>query len=343
MTVPYYGDFPVGHTGVVIPFNAFTSNDPSASATITEFANTDVHIHKNGSLTQRASAAGVAIDIDVDAITGGHWITIDLSDNTDAGFYAAGSEISVRIEGVVVDAGTVNAFVGAFSIERAGGTIALLKLLQAAVITNAAGADVAADIIALKAVADAIPTTAMRGTDNAALASVLGAAVGASISADVAAVKSDTGNILTDTGTTLENRLIAIEADTSELQVDDTPAAIAALDAVVDTVKVDTAAIKVITDALTAAAAAKLAASAGTMILGTVGATDLTTTTCSTDISLTDADQLNGRVIGFLSGTTTAGLRYQATNITDFVVANGVLTFTAITQAPVAGDTFIIY
>lgn len=34
---------------------------------------------------------------------------------------------------------------------------------------------------------DAIPTTAMRGTDNAALASVLGAAVGASISADIAA------------------------------------------------------------------------------------------------------------------------------------------------------------
>ena len=127
MAVPYYGDFPVNHTGVVIPFNTFDSNDPSASVTMTDFANTDVHIHKNGSLTQRASSSGVAIDIDVDGITGNHWITIDLSDNDDAGFYAAGSEISVRIEGTTVDGATVNAFVGAFSIERAGGILALLK------------------------------------------------------------------------------------------------------------------------------------------------------------------------------------------------------------------------
>ena len=40
--------------------------------------------------------------------------------------------------------------------------------IETTVITNAAGADIAADIIALKIVADAIPTTAMRGTDNAA-------------------------------------------------------------------------------------------------------------------------------------------------------------------------------
>ena len=44
--------------------------------------------------------------------------------------------------------------------------------LETAIITNAAGTDVAADNAAIKAVVDAIPTTAMRGTDNAALASV---------------------------------------------------------------------------------------------------------------------------------------------------------------------------
>uniref|UniRef100_A0A6M3JV02 Uncharacterized protein n=2 Tax=viral metagenome TaxID=1070528 RepID=A0A6M3JV02_9ZZZZ len=63
--------------------------------------------------------------------------------------------------------------------------------------------------------------TDMRGTDSAALASVLGAAVGASISADIAAVKAQT---------------VAIEADTNELQADDYPTSIAA-------VKADTAAI----------------------------------------------------------------------------------------------------
>ena len=131
MAVPYYGDFPTGHTGVVIPFNTFDSNDPSASVTMTNFINTDVHIHKNGSLTQRNSAtgSGVAVDVDVDGITGNHWITIDLSDDDDVGFYAAGSEISVRIEGTTVDAGTINAWIGAFSIERAGGILATLKVL----------------------------------------------------------------------------------------------------------------------------------------------------------------------------------------------------------------------
>jgi len=89
-------------------------------------------------------------------------------------------------------------------------------------------------------------------------------------------------------------------------------------------------------------AAPKLAASADTSILGTVGATDLTTTTCSTDLSLTDADQLKGKIIVFRHNTTTAGLRYQATDITAFTVANGVLTFTAITTAPSAGDTLLI-
>ena len=58
----------------------------------------------------------------------------------------------------------------------------------------------------------------------------LGAPTGASVSADVAAVKSETALIV---------------ADTNELQTDDVPGLIATLDAVVDTVKADTAAILV--------------------------------------------------------------------------------------------------
>lgn len=38
MAVPYYGDFPEDHTGVKIPFNTFSSDDPSKSCTITELA-----------------------------------------------------------------------------------------------------------------------------------------------------------------------------------------------------------------------------------------------------------------------------------------------------------------
>lgn len=146
----YFGDFAEDDT-VDIPFNTFTSDDPSASSTITNFVNTDVHIHKDGGLTQRNNAAGITVSVNFDGITGNHLVKIDTSDNTVAGFWVTGSEYQVRIEGATVDGATINVWIGAFSIERAGGVIALLKLIQAAVITNAAGTDVAADIIAVKA------------------------------------------------------------------------------------------------------------------------------------------------------------------------------------------------
>lgn len=117
MAVSFFGDFDTTET-VVIPFNTFDSNDPSASVTLTNLLNTDVHIHKDGGLVQRSSASGVAVDVDVDGITGCHWVTIDLSDNTDAGFYANGSQYSVRVEGITVDAATLNPWIGAFTIGR---------------------------------------------------------------------------------------------------------------------------------------------------------------------------------------------------------------------------------
>ena len=81
----------------------------------------------------------------------------------------------------------------------------------------------------------AIPTTAMRGTDNSATASVLGAAVGASISADIAAVKAETALVV---------------ADTNELQTDDVPGLIAALNDVAATDIVSAGAITTLTGAV---------------------------------------------------------------------------------------------
>jgi hypothetical protein len=124
--VPYYGDFAEDDT-VDMVFNSFTSDDPSASATITNFINTDVHIHKDLGLEQRNNAAGITVSVDLDGITGNHAIKIDTSDNTVAGFWTTGSEYQVRIEGTTIDGATINAWVGTFSIERAGGVLALLK------------------------------------------------------------------------------------------------------------------------------------------------------------------------------------------------------------------------
>lgn len=146
MSVPHYGDFAEDDTVHMI-FNTFTSDDPAASATITNLADADIKVHKDGGLTQIATD-GATVTIDFDSITGNHLIAIDTSASAD---YSTGSEYQVRIEGTTVDAATINAWVGSFSIERAGGALALIKLIQAATITNAAGTDIAADIIAMKA------------------------------------------------------------------------------------------------------------------------------------------------------------------------------------------------
>jgi len=124
--IPYFGDYPTSAT-VYIPINTFDSNDPAASVTVTNLLNTDVHIHKDGGTTQRNNAAGITMTIDYDSITGNHLLIIDTSDNTVADFYQAGHEYQVRVEGITVDSGTLNAWVGCFSIERAGGVLALIK------------------------------------------------------------------------------------------------------------------------------------------------------------------------------------------------------------------------
>lgn len=115
MSVAFYGDYDTTET-VNIPFNTFTSDDPSASSTITDLAAGDIEIHKDGSTTQRSSDNGVTVSINFDSVTGNHMVHIDLSDNSDAGFYSAGSRYAVRMEGTTVDGATINAWIGAFSI-----------------------------------------------------------------------------------------------------------------------------------------------------------------------------------------------------------------------------------
>ena len=110
----------------VIPFffDAFDGGT-GASITLTGIAVTDVEIYKGTSMTQRSSDAGVVLldtdGIDVDAITGIHGFSIDTSDNTDAGFYAAGSFYTVVVASVTIDAQTVNFVAGTFRLTAAEG------------------------------------------------------------------------------------------------------------------------------------------------------------------------------------------------------------------------------
>jgi hypothetical protein len=112
------GTVPAGST-LYIPFSSYAGST-GASVTLTGLAVTDIEIFKNGSTTQRASDAGYALldtdGIDFDGITGIHGFSIDLSDNTDSGFFAVGSQYWVVVSAVTVDSQTVNFIAAVFRI-----------------------------------------------------------------------------------------------------------------------------------------------------------------------------------------------------------------------------------
>lgn len=126
-------NYPSGAT-IYALFDSFAGST-GASITLTGLAVTDIEIYKNGSTTQRSSDAGYALldtdGIDFDSITGIHGISIDLSDNTDAGFYAVGSQYTVVISTVTIDSQTVSFILGSFRIvaaeHTAGYPVATIK------------------------------------------------------------------------------------------------------------------------------------------------------------------------------------------------------------------------
>jgi hypothetical protein len=106
-------------TTIYIPFATYAGST-GASVTMTGLAVTDIEIYKNGSATQRASDNGYALldtdGIDFDGITGIHGFSIDLSDNTDSGFYSVGAWYWVVVSAVTVDSQTVNFVAAVFRI-----------------------------------------------------------------------------------------------------------------------------------------------------------------------------------------------------------------------------------
>lgn len=117
-----YGVVKPGST-IYVPFSSFASST-GASITLTGLAVTDIEIYKDGSTTQRASDNGYALldtdGIDFDGITGIHGFSIDLSDNSTAGFYSAGSRYFIVVSSVTVDGHTVSFLAGSFVIGYEG-------------------------------------------------------------------------------------------------------------------------------------------------------------------------------------------------------------------------------
>lgn len=97
-----------------IPFATF--NTAGAAVTMTNFTAADILIYKDGGTTERASTSGFTATTDFDSKTGKQLAVIDLSDNTTADFFAAGSEYLVAIDSVTVDSQTVGTWVARFKI-----------------------------------------------------------------------------------------------------------------------------------------------------------------------------------------------------------------------------------
>ena len=119
-----FGNVPAASVLPII-FDSF-SGATGASITLTGLALADINVYKGTSMTQRASTAGfVLIDtdgIDLDTFTGIHGFSIDIGDNTDAGFYTVGSFFTVVVASVTIDGQTVNFVAATFRIKAAEGT-----------------------------------------------------------------------------------------------------------------------------------------------------------------------------------------------------------------------------
>jgi len=85
-------------------------------------------------------------------------------------------------------------------------------------------------------------------------------------------------------------------------------------------------------------AADRMEASILTVVSGTAQTGTLSTTQMTSNVSEATDDHFNGRIIIWTSGA----LINQATNITDYTGSGGLFTFTAVTEVPQNGDTFIV-
>lgn len=197
--------YPIEGDTLPIMFDTFAGST-GASITLTGLAVTDIEIYKDGTATTRASDAGYTLldtdGIDFDSITGIHGFSIDLSDNTDSGFYEVGPWYHVVVSAVTVDSQTVSFIAAAFRIVSATRGMAGTALPDAA--ADAAGGLMISDAGGLDA--DAMDAIIANLPDSGALTALL----------------SDIADILTDTGTTLDGKLNTIDSNVDAILVDTT-------------------------------------------------------------------------------------------------------------------------
>jgi len=100
---------------VRIPFGSFAAATGAPTA-VTNYADADIQVYKDGDTTQRASAAGLTATTTFDTLTGINLVTISTADDTTAGFWSGGSEYIVVISDITVDGQTLRFPIARFVI-----------------------------------------------------------------------------------------------------------------------------------------------------------------------------------------------------------------------------------
>jgi len=200
----------------------------------------------------------------------------------------------------------------------------------------------------LDTILDAIPTTAMRGTDSAALATSLVTAqndldilTGADGVNLLSATQAKIDAIPTTAMRGTDSAATATALATAQTAIDLIPTTAmrgtdsAALATALATAQTDL-------DLITGADGATLATVQTYLPTGVISSTakagTLTTTAMSSNLTESTDDHYIGRTVVWTTGV----LIGQASDITDYVGVNGVLTFSELTEAPGVGDGFII-
>lgn len=226
-----FGGIPLGSVLPVF-FDSYAGST-GASATISGLSVTDIEIYKGVSMTQRSSDNGYTLldtdGIDLDGITGINGFSIDTGDNSDAGFFAAGSFYNVVVSAITVDSQTVNFVAATFRVVAAEGTAGTpvadatrwnnLPTVELPLVPTTAGrkldvsaggeagldwANIGSPTTAVVLSGTTIGVVTLTGTLTTYTGNTpqtgdsfarLGAPAGASVSADIAAAKSDTAAI----------------------------------------------------------------------------------------------------------------------------------------------------
>lgn len=159
----WYGNLTLGQS-VKMTFNSYLLAT-GASTTVTDLVPSDVLVSKDG-VAQTTQGAGVTVEIDKNA-TGAHFITIDTSNTTDAGFYVAGADYQVEFIGATIDTATVNSVVGTVSIEHRSDKVDLVSILGTALTETPGQLAAAFKKLFDVAVPTLVASDVMRGTDGA--------------------------------------------------------------------------------------------------------------------------------------------------------------------------------